>query len=424
MSETQSPDDFRRCVDGSLAQMRELFAETPLQLNDHLSTRFGARIWLKREDLSPVRSYKIRGAFNFIRKALAANPEQNLFVCASAGNHAQGFAYVCRHFGRKGVVFMPVTTPQQKIEKTRVFGGEFIEIRLTGDFFDACYDAAREFAAAEGALMAPPFDHDDIIEGQASVGAEIEAQLPEGEAPDLVVLPVGGGGLSAGVARYLEGRVDAERFLLVEPDGAPSLKESLAAGHRVKLGKIDNFVDGAAVAEIGERNFEILQRFRAEQVLTVPENAICLTMTRILNTEGIVLEPAGALSIAALEAMDPASLKGKSVVAVVSGGNFDFERLPDVKERAMRYAGTKKYFILRLPQRPGALRDLLTLLGPEDDISRFEYLKKSARNFGSILIGIETSSPENFLRLTEAFDSAGLSYQDITENEIISNLII
>jgi threonine dehydratase len=207
MSETQSPDDFRRCVDGSLAQMRELFAETPLQLNDHLSARFGARIWLKREDLSPVRSYKIRGAFNFIRKALAANPEQNLFVCASAGNHAQGFAYVCRHFGRKGVVFMPVTTPQQKIEKTRVFGGEFIEIRLTGDFFDACYDAAREFAAAEGALMAPPFDHDDIIEGQASVGAEIEAQLPGGEAPDLVVLPVGGGGLSAGVARYLEGRV-------------------------------------------------------------------------------------------------------------------------------------------------------------------------------------------------------------------------
>ncbi len=196
--------------------MRELFAETPLQLNDHLSARFGARIWLKREDLSPVRSYKIRGAFNFIRKALVANPEQKLFVCASAGNHAQGFAYVCRHFGRKGVVFMPVTTPQQKIDKTRVFGGEFIEIRLTGDFFDACYDAAREFAAAEGALMAPPFDHDDIIEGQASVGAEIQAQLPEGEAPDLVVLPVGGGGLSAGVARYLEGRLDAARFLLVE----------------------------------------------------------------------------------------------------------------------------------------------------------------------------------------------------------------
>ena len=179
MSEKQSPEIFRSSVDGALAQMRELFAATPLQLNDHLSERFGARIWLKREDLSPVRSYKIRGAFNFIRKALLANPQQTLFVCASAGNHAQGFAYVCRHFGRKGVVFMPVTTPQQKIDKTRTFGGEFIEIRLTGDFFDACYDAAREFAAAENALMAPPFDHDDIIEGQAASGLKSRRSCPK-----------------------------------------------------------------------------------------------------------------------------------------------------------------------------------------------------------------------------------------------------
>ncbi|MDF1609847.1 threonine ammonia-lyase IlvA [Hoeflea sp. YIM 152468] len=424
MTEKQSPEAFRNSVDGALEQMRALFAPTPLQLNDHLSARFGARVWLKREDLSPVRSYKIRGAFNFIRKALLADPGQALFVCASAGNHAQGFAYACRYFGRQGVVFMPVTTPQQKIDKTRMFGGDFIEIRLTGDFFDACYDAAREFAATQDALMAPPFDHDDIIEGQASVGAEIAAQLPRGERPDLIVLPVGGGGLSAGMARYFEGIVDTDRFLLTEPAGAPSLKQSLAAGHRVKLGKIDSFVDGAAVAEIGARNFEILARFRADQVLTVAENAICLTMTRFLNTEGIVLEPAGALSISALETLEPKSLAGKTVVAVVSGGNFDFDRLPDVKERAMRHAGTKKYFILRLAQRPGALRDFLSLLGPDDDIARFEYLKKSARNFGSILIGIETREPESFLRLTDAFDQAGMSYQDITDNEIISNLII
>ncbi|MCY0095261.1 threonine ammonia-lyase IlvA [Hoeflea ulvae] len=424
MTEKQSPDAFRACADGALEHMRSLFAATPLQLNDHLSARYGARIWLKREDLSPVRSYKIRGAFNFIRKALDANPDQALFVCASAGNHAQGFAYVCRHFSRKGVIFMPVTTPQQKIDKTRIFGGEFIEIRLIGDFFDACYDAARDYAVAEGALMAPPFDHDDIIEGQATVGAEIASQLPEGEAPDLIVLPVGGGGLSAGMARYFEGRVDNDRFLLTEPAGAPSLQQSLEAGHRVKLTKIDNFVDGAAVAEIGERNFEILKRFRPDQVLVVPENAICLTMTTILNTEGIVLEPAGALSLSALDMLGPEVLAGKTVVAVVSGGNFDFERLPDVKERAMRYAGTKKYFILRLAQRPGALSDFLALLGPEDDIARFEYLKKSARNFGSILIGIETRKPGNFDRLIEVFDQAGLSYQDITDNEIIANLII
>ncbi|MEP3436445.1 MAG: threonine ammonia-lyase IlvA [Hoeflea sp.] len=424
MSEKQSPDAFRVCADLALEEMRALFGVTPLQLNDHLSARYGARIWLKREDLSPVRSYKIRGAVNFIRKALDANPEQSLFICASAGNHAQGFAYVCRHFGRKGVVFMPVTTPQQKIDKTRMFGGEFIEIRLIGDFFDACYSAAQEFAVEQDALMAPPFDHDDIIEGQATVAAEIATQLPDGETPDLIVLPVGGGGLSAGLARYFEGLIDNDRFLLSEPEGAPSLRQSLAAGHRVKLAKIDNFVDGAAVAEIGVRNFEILKRFRADQVQIVPENAICLTMTTILNTEGIVLEPAGALSLTVLEALGPDKLAGKTVIAVVSGGNFDFERLPDVKERAMRYAGTKKYFVLRLAQRPGALKDFLDLLGPDDDIARFEYLKKSARNFGSILIGIETKAPENFLRLTEAFDQAGLNYQDITDNEILSNLII
>lgn len=424
MSETQSPEGFRTAADAALLEMRALFAPTPLQLNDHLSARYGARVWLKREDLSPVRSYKIRGAFNFIRKALKRNPDQALFVCASAGNHAQGFAFVCRHFGRKGVVFMPVTTPQQKIDKTRMFGGEFIEIRLTGDFFDACYASALEFAQSEGALMAPPFDHDDIIEGQATVAAEIKAQLPQNEKPDLIVLPVGGGGLSAGVSRYLEGEVATGSYLLTEPAGAPSLKQSLSEGRRIKLDKIDNFVDGAAVAEIGARNFEILGRFDADQVLLVPENAICATMTEILNTEGIVLEPAGALSLAALELLGPEALAGKSVVAVVSGGNFDFERLPDVKERAMRYAGTKKYFILRLAQRPGALKDFLSLLGPEDDIARFEYLKKSARNFGSILIGIETRSPENFHRLTAAFEDQGLSYQDITDNEIIANLLI
>ncbi|PWW04243.1 L-threonine ammonia-lyase [Hoeflea marina] len=404
--------------------MRGLFAETPLQLNDHLSERYHARVWLKREDLSPVRSYKIRGAFNLIRKAILRDGGPALFVCASAGNHAQGFAYVCRHFGRRGVVFMPVTTPQQKIDKTRVFGGDFIEIRLIGDIFDTCYSAARDYAAAHGALMAPPFDHEDIIEGQATVGAELLAQLPEGEAPDLMLLPVGGGGLSAGLALYLEEIVAPERFRLIEPAGAPSLKQSLEAGRRIRLAQVDNFVDGAAVAEVGALNFEVLSRFSPSQVMLLNENALCVTMTEMLNTEGIVLEPAGALSLAALAAIDPADIAGKTIVAVVSGGNFDFERLPDVKERAMRHAGLKKYFVLRLAQRPGALKDFLDLLGPEDDIARFEYLKKSARNFGSILIGIESRKPENFATLMARFDAAGMRYQDITDNEIIANLLI
>lgn len=415
---------MKQDVDRATKAVRTLFPETPLQLNEHLSARYDARILLKREDLTPVRSYKIRGAFNFFRKILAGEKKPASFVCASAGNHAQGFAFVCRHFGVQGVVFMPVTTPQQKIEKTRIFGGDFVQIRLVGDIFDQCYQAAQEHARDSGAVMVPPFDHPDIIEGQATVAAEILAQLGDELRPDLVVLPVGGGGLAAGVTGYMGDHVAPEGFLFCEPEGAPSLRRSLEAGGVVTLDQVDNFVDGAAVGRIGDLNFAALKKFKPEQALLLSENAICVTIIDMLNVEGVVLEPAGALSIAALEALGRERLQGKTVVAVVSGGNFDFERLPDVKERAMRHRGLKKYFILRMAQRPGALRDFLNLLGPEDDISRFEYLKKSARNFGSILIGIETKSPENFAVLKQAFDHAGLRYQDITENEILANLII
>ncbi|AYD00825.1 threonine dehydratase [Neorhizobium sp. NCHU2750] len=416
-------------VDEARAAVRTIFPETPLQLNEHLSRRYGADIWLKREDLSPVRSYKIRGAFNFLRKAIADMGKQGgvgakTFVCASAGNHAQGFAFVCRHFEVPGIVFMPVTTPQQKIDKTRTFGGEFITIKLVGDIFDQCYAAARAHVEEIGGMMVPPFDDADIIEGQATVASEILSQLPQSVTPDIVILPVGGGGLASGVTGYLMEEVGHDGFLFTEPTGAPSLKKSLEAGAPVTLPKVDNFVDGAAVARIGTLNFERLKGFSADQVLLVPENAICVTMTDMLNVEGVVLEPAGALSITALSLIEPEKIAGKTIVCVVSGGNFDFERLPDVKERAMRYAGLKKYFILRLPQRPGALRDFLNLLGPDDDIARFEYLKKSARNFGSILIGIETTASENFAGLYERFEAAGLGYEDITENDILANLII
>ena len=413
-----------RDVENAAEAIRGIFPETPLQLNDHLSRHYGAQVWLKREDLTPVRSYKLRGAFNFMRKAIAAGGGEQTFICASAGNHAQGFAFACRHFQVPGIVFMPVTTPQQKIDKTRMFGGEFITIRLFGDIFDQCYAAAREHVEVIGGQMVPPFDDVDIIEGQATVAAEIVAQMPEGEKPDLIVLPVGGGGLSAGVTGFLAGTLPEDAFIFAEPGGAPSLKRSLEKGEIVTLPKVDNFVDGAAVARIGDLNFEALKGFSSEQVVLVPENAICVTMIDMLNVEGVVLEPAGALSIATLSLLDPQEIAGKTIVCVVSGGNFDFERLPDVKERAMRYAGLKKYFILRLPQRPGALRDFLNLLGPDDDIARFEYLKKSARNFGSILIGLETKDSANFVALTERFEAAGLGYEDITENDILANLII
>lgn len=415
---------LNRHVDEAMEAMRQIFAETPLQINEHLSRRYNATILLKREDLSPVRSYKIRGAFNFFRKAIAAGGTEKVFVCASAGNHAQGFAFVCRHFGVKGVVFMPITTPQQKIDKTRMFGGEFIKIKLVGDIFDQCYAAARTYVEEIDGAMVPPFDHPDIIEGQATVAAEIMRQMPDEAKPDLIVMPVGGGGLSSGITRYFESTLPDSAFIMVEPSGAPSLQQSLMAGKAITLSKVDNFVDGAAVARIGDLNFAALSRFSPNQVMVIPENAICVTMIDMLNIEGVVLEPAGALSLSALAAMNPADIEGKTIVAVVSGGNFDFERLPDVKERAMRYSGLKKYFILRLPQRPGALRDFLNLLGSDDDIARFEYLKKSARNFGSILIGIETTQSENFVGLIDRFEAAGLGFEDITENEILANLII
>jgi len=417
-------NSFSSRVAAAAEAIRSIFPETPLQENDYLSKKTGARVLLKREDLTPVRSYKIRGAFNFFRKALAAGNDAELFVCASAGNHAQGFAFVCRHFGRRGVVFMPVTTPQQKIDKTRLFGGEFVEIRLVGDFFDDCYRAAFEFTESAGAHMVPPFDHKDIIEGQATVAYEIATQMPGGRMPDIVMLPVGGGGLAAGVTHYFADQRRDTRFVFCEPAGAPSLSESLASGKRVKLAKVDNFVDGAAVAEIGREPLRHLREFTADAVRLVPENRLCATMIEMLNVEGVVLEPAGALAIDALKDFSRKDIRGKTIVAVVSGGNFDFERLPDVKERALRFEGLKKYFVIRFPQRPGALRDFLEMLGPDDDIARFEYLKKSARNFGSVLIGIETKDRRNFDLLEANFDAEGVQYQDITDNETLAGFII
>ncbi len=403
------------------ARMRALFPPTPLLRNDHLSERFGAEIWLKREDLSPVRSYKIRGAFNAMRKVRAAEPSQTRFVCASAGNHAQGVAYVCRHFGVHGTIFMPVTTPQQKILKTRTFGGDAIAIELVGDYFDQTLAAAQAYCAqVEGHFLAP-FDDPDVIEGQASVAVEMLDQL--GRAPDLVVLPVGGGGLAAGVKRFLAETAPETGLRLVEPAGGASLTAALAAGHPETLKKVDNFVDGAAVARVGELTFAALSGTDPADVLVAPEDRICVTLMEMLNIEGIVLEPAGALAVDALTPLAPA-IAGQTVVCVTSGGNFDFERLPDVKERAQRFAGLKKYFILRLPQRPGALRDFLELLGPEDDIARFEYLKKSARNFGSVLIGIETGHAANFDALYARMDAKGFVYDDITGNQALAEFLI
>ncbi|NKX37849.1 threonine ammonia-lyase IlvA, partial [Rhodobacteraceae bacterium R_SAG4] len=316
--------NFRTQAKAAEAAMRDVFPPTPLQRNELLSQRFGADIYLKREDLSPVRSYKIRGALNAMRKQTG----KDLFVCASAGNHAQGMAYMCRQMDKRGVIFMPVTTPQQKIQKTRMFGGNNVEVHLIGDYFDDTLAAAQAWCAEKGGYFLSPFDDADVIEGQASIAVEIEAQL--GKAPDHIVLPVGGGGMSSGVVQYFGDDVHA---LLVEPEGGACLKAALEAGQPVPLGRVDTFVDGAAVGKIGERPFDILRTVPLPDVLALSEDRICTTILEMLNVEGIVLEPAGALAVEALGDLRT-WIKGKTVVCLTSGGNFDFERLPEVKERA------------------------------------------------------------------------------------------
>ena len=408
-------DPFVASARAATTEMRKVFPATPLMHSDLLSQRFGADIWLKREDLSPVRSYKLRGAFNAMRKVISTH---DIFVCASAGNHAQGVAFMCRHFGVKGVVFMPVTTPEQKVMKTQMFGGTHVEIRMVGDYFDETLKASQKYCSEQSAYFLSPFDDDDVIEGQASVAVEIEEQL--GRVPDHIVLPVGGGGLSAGAFSYFG---DDCAYTFVEPTGAQSLKMAVDSGEPMTVSNVDTFVDGAAVARIGERTFARLKGIDGSTVLHLDEDRICTTILEMLNVEGIVLEPAGAMSIEVLsEILD--QIKGKTVVCVASGGNFDFERLPEVKERAQRYSGLKKYFILRLPQRPGALKDFLNILGPDDNISRFEYMKKSARNFGSVLIGIETSDPKNFDVMCKLIAEAGFTLTDITNDEALTQFVV
>ena len=406
--------DFASSARAATQAMRDVFPPTPLQRNALLSDRFEADIWLKREDLSPVRSYKLRGAFNAMRKL----PDQKLFVCASAGNHAQGVAYMCAQLGVRGVIFMPVTTPQQKIQKTTMFGAGQVEVHLIGDYFDDTLAAAQGWCAENGGHFLSPFDDPDVVEGQASIAVEIEDQM--GHAPDMVVLPVGGGGMSSGVTRFFG---DRSEMIYVEPAGGACLNAALRAGGPVSLEKVDNFVDGAAVGRIGALPWQVLRRTPLMDMVVLPEDRICRTMIEMLNVEGIVLEPAGALAIEALDDLRD-RIKGRSVVCLSSGGNFDFERLPEVKERAQRYAGLKKYFLLRLPQRPGALREFLGCLGPHDDIARFEYLKKSARNFGTVLIGLETTEQGSFDALYARLDAAGFSYVDITNDEMLAQFVI
>ncbi|MDA9129007.1 threonine ammonia-lyase IlvA [Candidatus Gracilibacteria bacterium] len=396
----------------------EVVKHTPLEYSERLSKKYKANIYLKREDLQKVRSYKIRGAYNLI-SSLSETEKQKGVVCASAGNHAQGFALSCSELKIHGVVYMPVTTPEQKVYKTRQFGGKFVRVVLVGDTFDQALAEAKKFESENGATFVHPFDDLRIITGQATIGLELYEEL---ENIDVIVAPIGGGGVISGLISARNTLNKTTKIFGVEPAGASSMKTSLENNQNTTLGKIDTFVDGASVARVGENNFQICHENNIE-VITCPENRICSTILEFLREDGIVLEPAGAIESDALKSLAP-EIAGKTVVVIVSGGNLDFERLPEIKERSLRYEGKKRYYLVKFPQRPGALKDFLEFLGPDDDIARFEYLKKSNRNTAPVLIGIEALGAENFGSLEDKMSEGGFTFEDITKNDMYFNLLV
>ncbi|TKD65941.1 threonine ammonia-lyase [Flavobacterium sp. ASW18X] len=363
--------------------------ETPLQESIRLSKALGANVLLKREDLQRVRSYKIRGAFNKIH-SLSKEALENGVVCASAGNHAQGVAFACSHLGVKGTIYMPVVTPKQKIDQTKMFGGDWVTVVLSGDTFDDAYLAAQKECDEQGKTFVHPFDDPKIIEGQATVGLEL---LNQTKVPiDYVFVPVGGGGLVSGICSVFKELSPNTQIIGVEPEGAPSMKKSMELGNVTVLEEIDKFIDGAAVKRVGTLNFNICKQ-HLSQMVTVPEGLVCQTILDLYNRDAIVVEPAGALTIAALGQFSE-RLKGKNVVCIVSGSNNDITRTAEIKERALLFGKVKHYFIVRFPQRPGALKQFVAdILGPTDDITHFEYSKKSSREDAPAVVGIELQSP-------------------------------
>jgi threonine dehydratase len=400
-------------------RLEAVVSHTPLTYNRNLSRKYNCDVYLKREDLQVVRSYKLRGAYNMMSllpKELVAKG----VVCASAGNHAQGFAYSCKKLGIHGVVFMPIITPNQKISQTRMFGENHIEIRLVGDTFDDCSVAARQYTVENGMTFIPPFDDPRIIEGQGTVGVEILEDLDK---IDYVFIPVGGGGLSAGIGTYFKTFSPDTRIIGVEPEGAPSMFEALKAGHPVTLDSIDRFVDGAAVKTVGQLTFEICKDV-LDDMLLVPEGKICSDILKLYNEDAIVVEPAGALSIAALSQYAE-QIRGKRVVCVVSGSNNDIDRMQEIKERSLQYEGLKHYFLVRFAQRPGALKEFVNhVLGPNDDITRFEYMQKHNKETGPALVGVELRSREDYDILLDNMTRFNINYTELNKDDNLFGYLV
>lgn len=394
--------------------------KTPLQFSINLSDKFQASIYLKREDLQQVRSYKIRGAYNKISQ-LNSNQKANGIVCASAGNHAQGVAYSCQVLQIQGKIYMPKTTPKQKIKQVQLFGKSFVEIVLTGDTFDDAFHAAKQYANDNQLEFIHPFDDIDVMAGQGTVGLEIlSEQVPT---IDYLLLPVGGGGLASGVSTVFKKLSPTSKILGIEPEGAPSMQFALEQNEAVALTSIDKFVDGAAVKQVGKETFAVCKNTLDKMVL-VPEGKVCSTILQLYNEEAMVVEPAGALSIAALDFIAD-EIKGKTVVCVVSGSNNDIERTEEIKERSLIYEGLKHYFMIQFPQRPGALKEFVNeILNESDDITYFQFIKKNNRDVGPVVVGLEIKNEEDIAAVKFKMNEKGFQFQYLNEKEPLLSLLI
>ena len=407
-------------IDHAATVLSEILEPTPFVKNNNLSDIYDAEVYLKREDLQMVRSYKIRGAYNKIR-SLSPESMENGIVCASAGNHAQGVAFSCSKLQIMGSIFMPVTTPKQKIEQVRMFGREFIEIVLTGDTFDAANSAAIKYAHENGKTFIPPFDDPKVMEGQGTIGREI---LNQTSAPlDYIFVPIGGGGLASGLGSYIKAMSPQTKIIGVEPGGAPCMKAAIENGCPVELEEIDKFVDGAAVKKAGAMTYEVCKEV-LDDIVIVPEGAVCTMIIQMYNKSAIVVEPAGALATAALRFYAD-KIKGKRVACIVSGSNNDITRMEEIREKSLLYEGLKHYFIVEFPQKPGVIVSFINnVIGPSDDLVLIQYMKKTNKNFGPALIGIELASKDDFEPLIARMDAIGIKYEYINENNQLFEILI
>ncbi|WP_087972295.1 threonine ammonia-lyase IlvA [Oceanobacillus rekensis] len=399
--------------------LKDVVIKTPLQRDSVLSERYQCNVYLKREDLQVVRSFKLRGAYNLMR-SLSKEELKNGVVCASAGNHAQGVAYSCKALGVQGTIFMPSTTPRQKVKFVESFGGSFVTIELTGDTFDDSYEQAREYCDANGMSFIHPFDDYRTITGQGTVGLEILDGMDDPISH--IFMSIGGGGLVSGVGTYIKSISPNTKVIGVEPAGAASMKASLQQEKVVKLDHIDKFVDGASVGQVGNLTYETCKHV-LDDIAVVPEGKVCTTMLDLYDN-AIVAEPAGALPVAALDYYKD-DIKGKTIVCVISGGNNDIDRMQDIQERSLIFEGYKHYFIVNFPQRAGALREFMAdVLGETDDITRFEYTKKNNRDKGPVLVGIELKHPNDYAPLINRMNDKGFTYIEINKDQNLFNLLI